>query len=264
MFRERKEMAHLVESVLKIPRVISAEDFVHRTKKDPSWCKFLTERLVVEGEVHLDKANTNHIAQLSPFLVFENFANFERQPFITVAEGTFKQGVVFNGCLGLESIGKLEVVGMAPDTSYFTGMSCSFYKCERLRVATGTYPGYVSFADSGVKEIKDLFISPDIQNPGRGGAAATFDGCMGLRVATGTYPGSLKFAESGVTEIRDLHILNPDEEGEAIDLSGCGIQKISNFKYNGEIFADDKTLAKIQQLQGQDKAGGKGEFDDLF
>jgi len=240
---------------------ITSGRFVKKTEKNPSWCADLTEPLIVRGAVDMRWSDITH---LSPFLIFENFANFARAEKLRVAEGTFKRGASFTGCLKLESLGKLEVVGLPHVLDATTGVVCSFRGCTNLKVATGTYPGCVSFSYSGIEEIKDLFISPDIQKPGEDGNAAFFSNCERLRVATGTYPGYVEFAGSGVTEIRDLHIIHPNGEGEATDLSGCDIQKISNFTYKGKIFAEPETKAKIQQLQGQEKAGGKGEFDDLF
>jgi hypothetical protein len=85
------------------------------------------------------------------------------------------------------------------------GETAKFNRCYNLKTATGTFKGWVSFANCGIKKIENLHI----KNPDRTGAAASFYGCKSLQIATGTYPGFVNFSESGIHSIQNLEIQTP-------------------------------------------------------
>jgi hypothetical protein len=225
-------------------------DFIDRTVKNPSWCKTITEPLIVDGQLNCWGSEITH---LSPLITFTDACNFDKCMNLKVATGKFREIVGFSES-GIEEIRNLVVENVSGKYGDYVA---NFDRCERLKVASGTYTGEVSFWDSSVEEIGDLVIT----DPGPDGQAVGFVNCKRLKVATGTFPGMVDFRDSGVVEIRDLIITETRwADNMAALFDGCHIQKVSNFKYNGGI----DILAKIQQLQGQEKAGGKGEFDDLF
>jgi hypothetical protein len=78
------------------------------------------------------------------------------------------------------------------------GCAASFFGCMDLRIAIGTYPGYVDFANSGVSEIKDLVIL----KPDTNGNTSNFFGCENLK----TKEDVIVDSQSGAEEIKDLMI----------------------------------------------------------
>jgi hypothetical protein len=82
------------------------------------------------------------------------------------------------------------------------GAVAHFGNCHNLKIATGTFDGYVRFAESGVQKIENLnILKTDITKN-----AASFWKCNNLTIATGTYPGWVNFSESGIHSIHNLHI----------------------------------------------------------
>jgi len=137
--------------------------------------------------------------------------------------------------------------------------SVSFSNCLSLLVAEGAFYGTVNFSHSNVQDISKVRVL----GPGKNGSAAYFNNCENLKVASGHYNGAVSFSGS-IEEIKDLTIENPDRNGVAMWYRGEEIKRVTNFKYKGEINARPQVIKRIHQLMGQDKAGGKGEFDDLF
>jgi hypothetical protein len=283
------------------PRIITAETFKYYTENDPSWCKRLTQPLAVQNKLVLEKSNITHLSPHLTFEDDVHFkdcnylhvmtgtfrgylmvqglglkaigdivatrAEFDWCPNIEIAEGHYKNWVSFSGSgirkignlkfsgSGIRKIGNLKIEGLGDPTIV------ADFADTRITVATGTYPGFVNFGMSDVKEIKNL----NITKPNADGIAASFEDCSNLEVATGTYPGSVNFSFSAVNEIRDLHITAPDKYGMAAEFTNCNIKKISNFTYNGEIEADPKTLELIAKYEAEKVAGkAEGPLNDLF
>lgn len=125
-----------------------------------------------------------------------------------------------------------------------------FRDCENLKVAEGTFHGYVSFSKSGIEEIGDLVIVKTDKN----GNACSFMGCERLKIAQGTYPGLVTFSESGIQQTKNLKVLNHNSEGVAIYLEKCwGLDRIRG-QFNGKVVADDFLLEEYKQYLQQKKA----------
>jgi hypothetical protein len=97
------------------------------------------------------------------------------------------------------------------------GKCACFDQCKNLKIATGTFHGFVNFALSGIEKIENLHI----ETPDEHGDAASFGKCHHLQIATGTYPGYVNFSGSGINCIHNLQIHNPNENGEFANLSEC-------------------------------------------
>jgi hypothetical protein len=218
---------------------ITGERFMQYIAQDPSWCKNLSQPVAVTGDLHLDNSSITH---LSPLLTFEGKVLIVRCSELEVATGIFKNGCEFNfsDIHTIQDMLVLDTHGLEP---FYLA---SFYACDNLKVATGTYDGPVTFSGSGIEEIKNLNIRKASSD-----GAVYMARCKKLKTATGTYPGYANFYTSGVTEIKDLHILAPNNRGYAADFRGCDIQKISNFTYEGKIEADDKTLKLIGEYEAK-------------
>jgi len=100
---------------------------------------------------------------------------------------------------------------------------------------------------------------PDMDN-----LAARFAKCEGLTCITGDYVGMVAIQDSPISEIRDLSIRVNEPHHTSLYVGSHPIKKITNFKYEGKLGGDEENIKRIHQLLGQEKAGGKGEFDDLF
>jgi hypothetical protein len=124
------------------------------------------------------------------------------------------------------------------------GVVASFSHCENLRIATGTYHGFVSFFSSGVEEIRDLVISA----PDTNGYAASFYTCKNLRVASGTYPGFVDFSQSGVEEIKDLVVSTPDVDGDAASFYGCKNLRVVTGNYSGRVDFSYSGVSEFKDL----------------
>lgn len=90
------------------------------------------------------------------------------------------------------------------------GSTASFFKCKSLKVAEGTFDGWVNFSESGIEKIGNLSIT----QPCDEGAAASFQQCKSLKIAEGTFPGFVDFGWSGIETIGDLCITKYDNDGE--------------------------------------------------
>jgi hypothetical protein len=97
------------------------------------------------------------------------------------------------------------------------GEAASFSRCSDLKIATGTFHGFVSFAASGIEKIKNLKVTQtNLDN-----CSASFYACKSLQIATGNYDGFVSFWQSGVHTIKDLHIENSRINGDYTDFYEC-------------------------------------------
>jgi len=145
--------------------------------------------------------------------------------------------------------------------------SADFNGCENLKVAEGKFRWDVYFYHCGIEDTTNLIAGAWGLEYSKNEpiTAAIFYNCPNLQVAAGTYGGYVEYNGCPITEIKDLSIRGQyDDRSVSFYGHQVNIQKVSNFSQTHGIDADDKILAKIQQLRGQEKAGGKGEFDDLF
>ena len=117
--------------------------------------------------------------------------------------------------------------------------AASFSCCEHLKVAEGTFNGFVSFFESGVEKIGNL----EITAPNKNGAAACFCRCNALTIAEGTFPGSVCFPESGIKRIGGLNITAPNKNGIKADFSGCDLRVPTEF-LGPEYLMDESTRQK--------------------
>ena len=124
-----------------------------------------------------------------------------------------------------------------------SGNSADLSYCENLKVATGTFNGFISFVNSGVEKIEKLNITGASIN----GDSINFSGCENLKVATGTYKGAAVFHSSGVTTIKNLNIETPNDQGRMAYFRGCPITYVPK-KYRTKKFQFDKTIKKQSDL----------------
>jgi hypothetical protein len=116
------------------------------------------------------------------------------------------------------------------------GDSAAFLQCKHLKIATGTFHGCVSFAESGIEKIEELFILRTNTNDW----AASFLGCKSLKIATGNYPGFVNFEETGIESIQNLHIENPDSDYFA-DFSRCpNLHTLEGWDLSKQICIEDE------------------------
>ena len=97
------------------------------------------------------------------------------------------------------------------------GDAASFYQCADLKVAEGTFPGFIEFGGSGVEKIGNLVIT----RPNTRGEAASFACCFSLKVAEGTYPGTVDFRYAALERSEDFHIILPSGEEIVTEYTGC-------------------------------------------
>jgi hypothetical protein len=105
------------------------------------------------------------------------------------------------------------------------GEAASFASCHHLKVAEGTFNGFVNFSDSGITRIGEL----NIVAPSECGFAADFFRCKALEKAEGTFPGCVDFALSGIKKIGDLTITHPHKNGIKAIFFGCDIRLPAEF-----------------------------------
>lgn len=111
------------------------------------------------------------------------------------------------------------------------GDTASFKGCKQLKIAEGTFHGYVGFSASGIEEIGDLkVIQPD-----EDGHAASFWKCKNLKIAQGTFPGHVNFEHAGIEEIGNLKVTQTTTQGDAARFRQCRNLKIATGTYPGYI-----------------------------
>jgi hypothetical protein len=141
------------------------------------------------------------------------------------------------------------------------GTAADFYGCKDLETATGTYHGYVSFGDSGIKKIEDLHIT----NTDNGGWAACFEGCKNLEVATGTYPGGVNFLDSGIHSIYNLQIEKANIHGNYASFRDCTkLKNLQEWDLSKQIQIEpEKIEAEIKRRQALKTYVNKSQPEEL-
>jgi hypothetical protein len=120
------------------------------------------------------------------------------------------------------------------------GDAASFASCHYLKVAEGTFDGFVNFSASGVENIGNLQITA----PNKKGAAS-FACCKNLKVAEGSFPGCVCFKESGITRIGELNIAAPSGCGFAADFFCCKSLELAEGTFPGLV---DFALSGIKKI----------------
>lgn len=123
------------------------------------------------------------------------------------------------------------------------GDAASFACCHHLKVAEGTFNGFVNFSESGVEKIGNLQITA----PNKKGAAS-FSCCKNLKVAEGTFPGCVCFKESGITRIGELNITAPSAYGFAADFFCCKSLELAEGTFPGLVDFALSGIKKIGEL----------------
>lgn len=112
-----------------------------------------------------------------------------------------------------------------------SGNCADFSQCIGLKVAEGSFAGFVDFSGSGIGKIGNLNITQPQQN----GNAASFYQCADLKIAEGTFPGFVEFGGSGVGKIGNLAITRPNNSGNAASFSCCFSLKVAEGTYPGRV-----------------------------
>ena len=128
------------------------------------------------------------------------------------------------------------------------GVVAHFNRCKKLKIATGTFNGFVSFRNSGLEKIKGLTITEtDVTVD-----SASFIACKNLKVATGNYKGCVSFYGSGVETIKNLIIKNPNTDGEKAHFNQCPIKYVPK-EYREKNFTFEKgTIEKSVKKDRED------------
>ena len=100
------------------------------------------------------------------------------------------------------------------------------FQQSNLKVATGTFKGYVYFDGSAVEKIENLIVD----SPCHSLSAASFAECRKLKVATGIFHGRVDFNSSGVEKIENL--ITTTKHGTFL---GCPIKYVPK-EYRGDKF----------------------------
>lgn len=95
--------------------------------------------------------------------------------------------------------------------------AAAFWNCPNLKVAQGTFHGWVQFAFSGIEEIDPENLI--IRNTGN--TAAIFYKCAALKVAQGNFPGHVKFKKSGIQKFGEITLQTRWPGRRRIDLTEC-------------------------------------------
>jgi hypothetical protein len=231
--------------------LIGGQSFEFEVRRDPEWCRGITEPLRVVSE--FVDLNYHPIRCLSPLLTFEVGVSLQGCGQLESLEGTFLSGVNA-GRSGIRYVNASVTGGI--DTS-----ALCVSECKRLEsIETAYVAGGVDVSNSSVSDISKLKVLSE----NRLGNALFAAGCDDLKVISGNYVGAVVVSGEGPKSLKNLTIQSYTmSDGLALTLR-CDVGEVENFKYKGEINADPEVIKKIHQLMGQEKAGGKGEFDDLF
>lgn len=123
--------------------------------------------------------------------------------------------------------------------------TANFLGCQQLKIAEGTFQGFVGFANSGIEKIGDLKINyHDVR-----GAAASFFMCEHLKIAEGSFPGYVTFQSSGIQEIGILHIAKTDHVGDAANFKECKSLRIAKGDYPGHVDFDESNVTTAIHLK---------------
>jgi len=116
--------------------------------------------------------------------------------------------------------------------------------CKNLKVATGTFYGYVSFSWAGIEKIENL----EVKEPNSELEAASFQECTKLKIATGTYNGHVSFYSTAIIKIEDLLVLQPNKNGEAANFEECHFLLTGEGNYPGHVNFEASSIAEIKKL----------------
>ncbi|MBE2180297.1 MAG: hypothetical protein IAE97_07480 [Chthoniobacterales bacterium] len=146
---------------------------------------------------------------------------------------------------------------------HFTGRNeydsaAGFWGCKNLKVATGTFHGWVCFVESGIERIENLTVTKTDCD----GEAASFRGCENLKVATGTYPGFVSFAESGIERIENLTVTAPEAGGYKINLCNTTVEIPLCFKPS-EVIAEEDKIQRLKDRMARKILGQKATSREL-
>jgi hypothetical protein len=144
-------------------------------------------------------------------------------------------------CVNCEN---LNITHLSPNLTFSgknkNGEVAIFKNCEYLRVATGTFQGFVNFSASKIEKIESIKVT----QCGEFEYAANFFGCKNLRIATGDYAGFVGFGNSGVEAINSLHIQKPRYDEYYADFEECpNLQTLKGWDLSKKIFIEPKKLA---------------------
>jgi hypothetical protein len=145
------------------------------------------------------------------------------------------------------------------------GEAANFAGCQNLKTATGTFHGFVYFANSSVETIENLLVTEaDILN-----LAASFFGCPNLKTASGKYAGWVTFGDSGIHSIRKLNISHTAEDGNYASFENCpNLTDLSNWDLSKKIkiefgkLADEKIRRK-KELSALQKFHKENQIEEL-
>lgn len=123
------------------------------------------------------------------------------------------------------------------------GSVARFIGCRKLKIAEGTFHGFVDFYSAGIEEIGNLKIT----QPNKYGEAAYFKNCPNLKIAQGKYPGAVDFNGSNVLIAQNLEIQQSNKDGRAADFTECyELTKIRG-KFNGKVCGEEPTISEYHQ-----------------
>jgi hypothetical protein len=118
------------------------------------------------------------------------------------------------------------------------GFSANFSDCKFLKIATGTFKGFVNFRDSSVTKIEALHVGKNKTE-----ISCNFSGCKLLQLATGNFEGFVNFYESGIQKIENLRVQNPNEKGYYAEFRNCpNIHGLENWDLSKPIGIEPKKL----------------------
>jgi hypothetical protein len=120
------------------------------------------------------------------------------------------------------------------------GNVANFSDCKKLKIATGTFHGNVSFFDSGIEKIENLIITQANTNK----QSASFIGCQNLKTATGSYSNYVNFCRTGIHSIQNLEVKKPRQNGEYADFSNCpNLETLEGWDLSKHIYIEKEKLA---------------------
>jgi len=115
------------------------------------------------------------------------------------------------------------------------GWVADFRNCQNLKIATGTFKGFVYFGESEIEKIENLTVEAAYTNE----LSASFEGCKNLKIATGTFNKGINFSDSGVEKIENLNVTS-SRKVNAIFLN-CPIKYVPT-EYRTNKFMFDKEV----------------------
>jgi hypothetical protein len=130
------------------------------------------------------------------------------------------------------------------------GEVAAFHSCHKLKMATGTFHGFVRFPTCGIEKIENLIIT----QPTMANAAASFWCCYALKIATGNYPGHVDFWGSGIESIQNLHIKNPTKKNDYANFACCkNLSNLEGWDLSKQICIEPEKLAAEKERRALQK-----------